>query len=718
MSKGMICRDAILIVTICDTGKAILICGALLILTGCGGDGDRGTSATYSIGGTVSGLVGTGMVLRNNGGDNLSVSSNGAFSFATALASGATYNVTVLTQPANPTQNCTVSNGMGTVNRGVSGVSISCTTVYTVGGTVAGLAGFGLVLRDNGGDNLTVSSNGAFSFAAALAGGATYDVTVLTQPSNPTQTCAVSNGMGTVSGSVAGVSITCITYHGVSVTVSGLAGSGLVLRDNGADNLAVSTNGSFSFATALADGASYNVTVLTQPINPNQTCTVANGTGTVGVNVTAVAVTCVSTYRIGGTVSGLVGSGLLLRNNGADDLTISTNGAFSFATPLASGVAYNVMVSTQPTVPAQNCVLSNGSANGTVTNADVTTVAIVCRTIGRFAYAENRLSNNVSGYSIDPASGALTPIANSPFVSGTHPVSVTVDANGRFAYIANFGSNDVSVYSIDATTGALTPIANSPFAAGSSPQCTAVNPNGNLLFVGNSSSGNISAYTIDPATGALTPVAGSPFSSPQMLDPTSVVVDPSGRFVYVADGAFTDVFAYAIDPITGALAAVAGSPSFAALGPSSITVAPDDGFAYVANIAADSVSAFMVDALSGALTPAANSPFAVGTRPDSIAISPDGQFAYVSRDTSANISVFTLDSNTGAVTAVAGGTFSTGASPGSVTIDPSGKFVYVSSSSSNNVYGYRIDAVSGVLTPVKGAPFSAGTNPGGVAVSK
>ena len=40
---------------------------------------------TYSIGGTVSGLSGT-VVLQDNGGDDLSVSSNGAFTFATPLA--------------------------------------------------------------------------------------------------------------------------------------------------------------------------------------------------------------------------------------------------------------------------------------------------------------------------------------------------------------------------------------------------------------------------------------------------------------------------------------------------------------------------------------------------------------------------------------------------------------------------------------------------------
>jgi len=81
----------------------------------------------------------------------------------------------------------------------------------------------------------------------------------------------------------------------VSATVSGLSGSGLVLQDNGADDKAVSTNGSVTFATALASAASYSVTVKTQPANPAQTCTVANGSGAVGsANVSNVTVTCVA----------------------------------------------------------------------------------------------------------------------------------------------------------------------------------------------------------------------------------------------------------------------------------------------------------------------------------------------------------------------------------------------------------------------------------------
>jgi len=68
----------------------------------------------FTIGGTVAGLVGTGLVLQNLGTNDLSPG-NGAFTFTIPFASGNPYNVTVATQPTNPTQVCTVANGSGTV---------------------------------------------------------------------------------------------------------------------------------------------------------------------------------------------------------------------------------------------------------------------------------------------------------------------------------------------------------------------------------------------------------------------------------------------------------------------------------------------------------------------------------------------------------------------------------------------------------------------------
>jgi len=83
-------------------------------------------TSTYTIGGTVSGLAGIGLILQNNYGDNLIITSDGSFVFATALANGSNYNVTILTHPAE--QSCSVSNGSGTITEAnVTNVIVRCT---------------------------------------------------------------------------------------------------------------------------------------------------------------------------------------------------------------------------------------------------------------------------------------------------------------------------------------------------------------------------------------------------------------------------------------------------------------------------------------------------------------------------------------------------------------------------------------------------------------
>lgn len=80
--------------------------------------------------------------------------------------------------------------------------------------------------------------------------------------------------------------------------------------------------------------------------------------------------------RVGGTVSGLTGAGLELQNNGGDDLSVSANGAFQFATPLAQGASYVVTLKSSPV--GQTCGLSG--ASGVVGASDVTSVSVTCTT--------------------------------------------------------------------------------------------------------------------------------------------------------------------------------------------------------------------------------------------------------------------------------------------------------------------------------------------------
>jgi hypothetical protein len=106
----------------------------VIIGTGCdgdGGDGGGGGSTDYTVGGTVSGLVGTGLVLQNNGGDDLSISSDGTFTFATALFDADTFHVTVLTPPSG--QACSIVNASGTISgANVTDVTVTCTDTNVV----------------------------------------------------------------------------------------------------------------------------------------------------------------------------------------------------------------------------------------------------------------------------------------------------------------------------------------------------------------------------------------------------------------------------------------------------------------------------------------------------------------------------------------------------------------------------------------------------------
>lgn len=245
---------------------------------------------TYNVAVTVTGLVAGGLILENNGADDLAVAANGMFNFNTPVASGSGYAVTVSVQP--PGQTCSVSNGSGTIaGANISNVSVGCSNnTYNIGVTVSGLGASGLVLQDNGADNLIISANGSKNFVTRVASGSTYDVTVLSQPAH--QVCTVAAGSGTVTYSdVTGIAISCVNTYTIGGTLSGLVSSGLVLLDNGADNLTISANGNFSFATALQAGGTYSVTILTQP--SGQTCSVRNGSGSVAAaDVTNIAITC------------------------------------------------------------------------------------------------------------------------------------------------------------------------------------------------------------------------------------------------------------------------------------------------------------------------------------------------------------------------------------------------------------------------------------------
>jgi hypothetical protein len=476
-----------------DTMKSFLLVvmlAMLLTFVGCGGMSSMAPPppATFTIGGTVTGLTATGLVLQDNGGDNLSVPASAtSFTFATKVASGAAYSVGVFASPAG--QACSVtSGGTGNATANVTSVVITCVAgtgggPFTISAAVTGLTG-SLVLQDNLADNLTFTSNITQAFAIQIASGSNYSVTILTQPAG--QTCTLgSNASGPANGPVT-VAVSCSTIVGpvftITAAVSGLtSGSGsLVLTDNGGDNLTFPSSATAPFATQVSI---YDVEILTQPTGAS--CSFpGTHSGTATANTT-VSVTCVPTtvnLTISAAVSGLSGGTLVLTDNGGDNLSFTTNTTQPFAIQIASGAAYDVEVLTQPA--SQTCSFS-GSHSGTATTN--VTVNVTCTaTVVNNEWIWQSGSNAVGQLGNYGTKGT----ASSTNIPGSRYAAVTwIDSSENLWFFGGFGNGTVlgtenflnDLWKFTLSTGQWTWISGS----------NSIDQNGNYGTVGVSAPSNI-----------------------------------------------------------------------------------------------------------------------------------------------------------------------------------------------------------------------------------
>ena len=827
--------------------RSILLVLAGIALAGCDGGSSNGNTPAgqkaYTVGGTVSGLTGTGLAVQNNGGASVPITANGSFTFPAAVVAGDAYSVSVFTQPDSPAQSCVVANGSGTVSANVTNVTVTCalktTSVDTVGGTITGVQGSGMVLQMSDGSTVTIASNGSFTFPVSVAPGTAYAISVLTVPTQPYQDCSILNGSGTTgdvdignitiscktntntpytiggtvtwqtgggsltlqvngldsttvasngtgavpftfstpipSGSayvvtaqepgasaqshtcvlsnasgvvgdanITNVAIVCGAVAQLTVTTQGLSGQGLTVQDGDGSTFSIPGNGTASFPTTLTAGQTYNVVVTGQPSNPTQTCTVANGTGTVPPNgVISASITCTTnTYVVGGTVTGLPnplnGNQLVLSDNSTDQVTLGANGAFQFAIPVASDGTYAVTVTTQPGYVTQNGSLSETEyvcnvtgATGTVVNAAINSVVVTCIQPDGFAYVTNATDNTVTDFVIDATSGALLPFGT--VATGTTPASVTAFTGayyinfGSWAYVANSGSSNVVSYSIDTNTGVLTN--PSTFAQAGATGASSITLGAydstndtNPLYVTNPGSGNISVAQA-ASTGSLTftstlyPAGAGPVTAAFSQVPTDFIAAVSA-----ADNALS---AYSTDTTGTVLTQASTFP--VGTGPQPTAVAAATLFSptsvagsftsvYVATSGDNTISFAVpnVDPTSGLLTIGtltAGVTLPSGTGPITLAV--DNNYDYLYAINSAGVWILSLNVFTGAPTLVSTTPVPVGTAPSSAVVFSgyNSDILYVTNSGDGTVSAFTINSTSGALTPVTGSPFKTGKGP-------
>jgi 6-phosphogluconolactonase (cycloisomerase 2 family) len=126
-----------------------------------------------------------------------------------------------------------------------------------------------------------------------------------------------------------------------------------------------------------------------------------------------------------------------------------------------------------------------------------------------YAYVINELDSTITTYRFDPERGALEPrqvvTTLPPSFTGDNTTSeVAVAPSGRFVYGSNRGHDSIAIWSVDDATGALSPVGWEP-TQGKTPRFFALDPSGAFLYAANQDSDTIVAFRVDPGTGRLTP---------------------------------------------------------------------------------------------------------------------------------------------------------------------------------------------------------------------
>jgi uncharacterized repeat protein (TIGR01451 family) len=220
---------------------------------------------------------------------------------------------------------------------------------------------------------------------------------------------------------------------------------------------------------------------------------------------------------------------------------------------------------------------------------------------GRFLYASTRNpTSEIYGFALDPSSGALTPLAGSPWLVGRNAQAfeIVVDPTERFLYTGGLEANAIFGFSIDSTSGALTPLAGPPVPTVSYPQFLEQTPNGAFLYASATVGGNLAGYSIASATGALVPLPGFPIATgPISMD---VVADPSGVLLYLVSQGSSTVRGFSLNPSTGGLVPLPSAPVATGLFPNRMA-----GTRFGAAAAAD-LSIAKTDGLAAAVPGAAH----------------------------------------------------------------------------------------------------------------
>jgi len=381
-------------------------------------------------------------------------------------------------------------------------------------------------------------------------------------------------------------------------------------------------------------------------------------------------------YTVGGSITGLAGSGLTLRN-GSETITLTAGAArFTFANALLAGSSYSVSVGAQPSVPAQTCTVSN--ASGTIANASINNLVVECKADPLFnLYVLRGSTDRFSFASIttavfDPDRDGIFPVGTTE--RDTCLSSITTNRQNRLVFTNrsisplpnSLGScpSTFKIASIDPITGRPDIAGSSPYAEENAPTQAIIHPNGIDFYILRASA---SEFVVYKPTGEL---------APYRFDASGDRATPSGSAV-----------ALGMAPRSGAIANNANRLIVTNQGALSASGGSARGDVRVVDI-------------TNPEQPTPLSTYNAITAPYAVAVHPSAPYVYVLSATGTEGHALALN-DAGVLAPIGGGTFQTPGGVRSMVMGPEGRTLYAVGYDSNLVQAYSISS-NGMPVPIGG----------------
>lgn len=406
------------------------------------------------------------------------------------------------------------------------------TNSYRVGGTLSGLAaGQQVRLLNRGGDSLTLTANGSFTFSQSVAPGSSYAVTVGTQPTN--QQCTVANATGVSWGAdVSNVAVSCATHYLYGTSSSASTSAVLQYRIAGSGQL-----------VALG--------ITSVPVG-----TPANGAGGLVVDATGNHVFVASPGGSGTQGSlfefGIDGSSGQLGALSPPSITVPGSNAtpYMLAASPTAGRVYSANFASNTV--SQYTIDSGGLLSVANTlPVGIRPAAVAVDPSGRYLYVatSDGPPAHVFQYTIG-SDGTLTPMATpSLALAGATPRGIAISPGGQWLYVANFNNGastggSVNQFAIGAD-GALTPMSPASLGVAGAPFSIVIDPTGSYVYATDRTNSAVYQFKVG-ADGSLAPMTPAAVTGGSLMTPQGIVVDPTGRFVFVANAGSDTISQYAI----------------------------------------------------------------------------------------------------------------------------------------------------------------------------